>query len=83
MAVDYWEYGSLGEETFIHVMAPNPKPRHSMPFQKANSAIAPRYAYRPNILLVVDTLKTQRRMEGIVCPQLIGFPGTTFDIFRQ
>ena len=83
MAVDYRAYGSLGQEAFIHVMAPNPKPRHSMPFQNAKGSIAPRYAYRPNILLVVDTFKTQRRMEGVVCPQLISFPGTTLDIFRQ
>jgi hypothetical protein len=79
---DYWEYGGLRKEAFIHVMAPNPKPRHGTPFQKAKGSIAPRYAHRPNILLVVDTLKTQRRMEGVVSPQLISFPGTTLNIFR-
>jgi hypothetical protein len=45
MAVDYREYGSLGKEAFIHVMAPNPKPRHSVPFQKTKGTIAPRYAH--------------------------------------
>src|SRR5215831_6467425 len=50
MAVDYHEYDRLGKEACIHVMAPNPKPRHSMPFQKTKSAIAPRYAHGPYIL---------------------------------
>jgi hypothetical protein len=45
VAIDYRGYGSLGKEAFIYVMAPNSKPRHSVPFQKTKGSIAPRYAH--------------------------------------
>jgi len=52
----------------IIVVAPDPKPRHGIPCQNPDRPIAPGYSDCPGIFFVIDALKTQRGVEGILCP---------------
>jgi len=67
----------------IIVMAPDPKPRHGIPFQNPDRPIAPGYSDCPDMFFVIDALKAQRGMEGILCPQTIGFSRALFELRRQ
>ena len=46
------------EEMLVIVVAPNPKPRHGIPFQNPDRPIAPGYSDRPDMFFVIDALKT-------------------------
>jgi hypothetical protein len=72
---------SLREEPFIIIVVPNPKPHNCVALQDTDRTIPPGDAYRPNVLVVIDTLETERRMKGILGPEAIGFASALFEVF--
>jgi len=71
------------EELLIIIVVPNPKPRDGVPLKNADRTIPPGDTYRPNVLVLVDALETQRGMKGILCPKSIRFPRALFEICVQ
>jgi hypothetical protein len=57
-----------GKEPFILVVAANPKPRNRLAFENPDSPITPGDSDGPNLFFMIDALKPQRGMKGIVCP---------------
>ena len=64
----------LTVKALIIIVAADPVPINDVILYRADGTITARNSYRPNILLVVNTLEMQRGMKGILCPQAISFP---------
>jgi hypothetical protein len=68
---------------FVIIVVPNPNPRNGVSLKDTDRTIPSCDTHGPNVLVLIDALKTERRVKRVLCPEAVGFPSTLFEVFSK